>query len=90
MRKKYFIRLFRIDAKRRNLKRNDNETKRKQDKKKQKLPPFSLRSEMKRNRSEIVFASMRKKCFFASEAKENEMKQKLNEKEAKTSKRKRI
>jgi hypothetical protein len=33
MRKKGFFRLFRIDAKRRNLKRNENGTKRKRNKK---------------------------------------------------------
>ncbi len=58
--KKWFFRLFRIDAKHRNLKRNENETKRKRNEKEAKLPSFSLRSEMKRNRSEIIFASMRK------------------------------
>jgi hypothetical protein len=75
--------LFRIDAKHRNLKRNENETERKRNEKEAKLPSFSLRSEMKRNGSEIIFASMRKKC----------MKMKLsekNEKEVETSKRKRI
>jgi hypothetical protein len=58
--------LFRINAKHRNLKRNENETKRKQNEKEAKLPSFSLRSEMKRN-------------FFRFDAKkvyENEMKRK--------------
>jgi hypothetical protein len=67
--------LFRIDAKHRNLKRNENETKRKQNEKEVKLPSFSLRSEMKRNGSEIIFASMQKKC----------MKMKLIEKKRKRS-----
>jgi hypothetical protein len=57
-------------------------------------PSFSLRSEMKRNRSEIFFASMRKKCFFHLfshlKRNKNEMKRKQNEKETKTAKRKRI
>ncbi len=52
-RKKCFFRLFRNDAKRRNLKRNENGTKRKQNEKRsEKLLSFSLRSEMKQNRSE--------------------------------------
>ncbi len=46
-----------------------SETKMKQSKsktkKKQKLPSFSLWSEMKLNGSEIIFALTRKKCFFA-------------------------
>jgi hypothetical protein len=81
--KKWFSRLFRIDAKRRNLKRNEKEAKRKRNEKEAKLPSFSLRSKMKRNGSEIFFASMQRKC----------MKIKWSEKKtkkAKTSKRKRI
>jgi hypothetical protein len=74
--------MFRIDAKRSNLKRNENETKQKQIETEANLPSFSLRSEMKRNGSEIFFSSMRKVY-------ENDVKRK-NEKEAKTSKRKRI
>jgi hypothetical protein len=58
------------------MKQSENEMKKK-------LPSFSLRSEMKRNGSNIIFASMRKKVY------ENEIKRK-NEKEAKTSKRKMI
>jgi hypothetical protein len=58
-----FFRLFRIDAKHRNLKRNENETKQKPNEKEAKLLSFSLRSEMKQNGSEIFFASMRKKCL---------------------------
>jgi hypothetical protein len=49
------------------MKRTETETK-----KKQNFPSFSLWSEMKRNRSKIVFALMRKRCFslvFSSEAK---------------------
>ncbi len=52
--KKCFFRMFRIDVKRRNLKRNENGTKRKQNKKmkkSKKLPSFSLQSEMKRKGS---------------------------------------
>jgi hypothetical protein len=62
-------------------------------KKKRKLPSFLLRSEIKRNGSEIFFASMQKKWFFRLflhlKQNENEMKRKQNGKEAKTSKRKR-
>jgi hypothetical protein len=49
--KKCFFRLFCIDAKRRNLKRNENGTKRKQNEKSKKLPSFLLRSKMKRKGS---------------------------------------
>ncbi len=56
MRKKCFFRLFRIDAKRRNLKRNENGTKRKQNEKEAKnCHNFCSEvkwSEMKRNGSE--------------------------------------
>jgi hypothetical protein len=83
MRKTVIFCLFRIDATRRNLKRNENETKRKHNEKETKLPSYSLRSEMKRNGSEIFFRFDVKKMY------ENEMKRK-NKKEAKTSKRKRI
>jgi hypothetical protein len=60
----------------------------------EKLPSFSLRSEMKRNGSKklpsfLLQSEMGANFFFASMRK-NEMKQKQNEKEAKTSKRKRI
>jgi hypothetical protein len=58
-----FFALFRIDAKHRNLKRNEKETKRKLNEKEAKLPSSSLRSEMKRNGSKIIFASMRKKVY---------------------------
>jgi hypothetical protein len=59
-----------------------------------KLPSFSLRREMKRNRSEklpsfLLRSEMGANFFFASMRK-NEMKRKQNEKEAETSKRKRI
>jgi hypothetical protein len=63
MRKKVFFRLFRIDAKRKNQKRNENETKRKRNEKEAKLPSFSLQSGTKRNGSEIFFASIQKKCL---------------------------
>jgi hypothetical protein len=63
MRKKGIFRLFRIDAKRRNLKRNKNEAKRTRNKKEAKLLSFSLRSKMKRNESKIFFASMQKNCM---------------------------
>jgi hypothetical protein len=67
--------LFRIDAKRRNLKRNENETKRKRIKKEGKLPSFLLQSEMKRNGSEIFFLFVAKKVY------ENNMKRKNEKKE---------
>jgi hypothetical protein len=79
MRKKVFFRLFRIDAKRRNLKRNENETKRKKDAKKRKLPSFLLRSDMKLNR--------REKSVFFSPVFAPEAKRKLNE--AKTKRKRR-
>jgi hypothetical protein len=82
MRKKVFFRLFRIDAKYRNLKRKENETKRKRNEKEAKLPSFSLRSEMKRIGSEIFSLRCEKSVWKLNEAK--------NEKEAKTSTRKRI
>ncbi len=47
------------------MKQSENKTK-----KEAKLPSFSLRSKMKRNGSEIIFASMRKKVY------ENEIKRK--------------
>jgi hypothetical protein len=79
--------LFRIDAKRRNLKRNENGKKRKQNKKKaknchhfrfeakrkQKLPSFSLQSEMKQNGSEklpsFLLRSEMEANFFRFDAK---------------------
>jgi hypothetical protein len=64
--------LFRIDAKHRNLKQNEKETKRKRNKKEAKLPSFLLRSEMKRNGSIIIFASMRKKCIKMKKRKRSE------------------
>jgi hypothetical protein len=74
--------LFRIDAKHRNLQRNENKTKRKRNKKEVKLPSFSLGSEMKRNGSEIIFALMRKKCMKMklSEKKEEEAEKLQSEK----------
>jgi hypothetical protein len=68
-----FFRFFRIDAKRRNLKRNENEMKRKQNEKGAKTAVIFA---SKRNRSDISFASMRKSAFllvFTSDAKKNEM-----------------
>jgi hypothetical protein len=65
--------LFRIDAKHRNLKRNENETKRKRNEKEAKLPSFSLRSKMKPN-------------YFRFDAKnvyENEIKRKKTKKKRK-------
>jgi hypothetical protein len=57
--KKVLFRLFRIDAKCRNLKRNENGTKRKQNEKEaKKLLSFSLRSKLKQ-RAAIIFASKR-------------------------------
>jgi hypothetical protein len=106
--KKGFFCLFRIDAKHRNLKWNENRTKRKQNEKKQKTAIIfaSKRNEAKRKqKTAILFASKQKKQngseklpsfslrsemeanFFRFKAKKlNEAKQ--NEKEAKTSKRK--
>jgi hypothetical protein len=73
MRKKCFFRLFRIDAKRRNLKQNNNGTKRKQNKKKQKTAIIfaSKQNAAKRKRkTAIIFALKRneaKNCHhFAS------------------------
>ncbi len=70
------------------MERSENKTK-----KKQKLPSFSLWSWMKQNGSEIFFSSMQKsvfRLFSHLKRNENEIKQKQNEKEAKTSKWKRI
>ncbi len=71
-----FFRLFRISAKLGNLKWNENETKQNKTK--------------KAKRKQIFFASMQKSVSSHLKWIENEMKQKQNEKEAKTSKRKRI
>jgi hypothetical protein len=79
---KYFC-LFRIDAKRRNLKRKENETKQKGNEKEAKTAVIfaSKRNEAKRKQN--FFTSMRKKCFFSCFRIWIEMKRKQNEKEAK-------
>jgi vacuolar-type H+-ATPase subunit I/STV1 len=83
--------LFRIDAKRRNRKRNENEIKLKQNKKEAETAVIFA---SKRNISENFFASLQKMCFFRLfshlERNKKEIKQKQNEKEAETAKRKRI
>jgi hypothetical protein len=97
--KKVLFRLFCIDAKHRNLKRNKNGTKQKQNEKEtknchyfcfgakwsEKLPSFSLWSEMEaKNCHHFCFKPKWKQNFFALMRK-NEIKRKQNEKEAKTS-----
>ncbi len=66
MRKKFFFACFRIDAKERNLKRNENERKRKENEKEAKTAVnfASKRNEAKRKRN---FVSLRceKSAFFA-------------------------
>jgi hypothetical protein len=61
--------LFRIYAKRRNLKRNKNETKLKRNEKEAKLLSFSLQSEMKR-----TFFRLDEKKVFKNEMKQNNKK----------------
>jgi hypothetical protein len=79
--------LFRIDAKRRNLKRNENETKQKGNEKEAKTAVLfaSKQNEAKRKQNFVHFDA--KKGFFLlfSHLKQNknEMKRKQNEKEAK-------
>jgi hypothetical protein len=65
MQKKGFFRLFRINAKRRNLKRNENETKQKQNEKEAKTAIIfaSKRNEAKRKRN--FFLLRLKKVFFS-------------------------
>ncbi len=95
--KKCFFRLFCIDAKRRNLTRNEHGTKRKKTKEKRKIAIIfaSKRNKAKRkwknaiifaskrNGSKIFFASMRIKCFFAYFRIWNETKMKLSKNKAK-------
>jgi hypothetical protein len=82
--------LFRIEAKRRNLKRNENETKRKQNEKEAKTAIILALKLNEAKQKRNFFVSMQKKCILHMKRNENEMKQKLNEKGAKTSERKRI
>jgi hypothetical protein len=68
--KKGFFRLFRIDAKRRNLKRNENGTKRKQNEKKAKNCHnfrFSANEAKRKQKTAIIFASKQNgsEIFFA-------------------------
>ncbi len=94
MQKSAFFRLFRIDAKQSNLRRNENELKRKQNEKEAKTAIIfaSKRNEAKRKLN--FFGYHAKKVFFRLflhlKRNENEMKQEQNEKEAKTSRRKRM
>jgi hypothetical protein len=67
---------FCIDAKRRNLKQNENETNRKRNEKEAKLPSFSLQSEMKRNGSD--FCSLRCKKVLENEMKRKKQKRSKN------------
>jgi hypothetical protein len=75
--------LFRIDAKHRNLKQNENETKRKLNEKRSETAVIfaSVRNEAKRKRNYF--------CFDAKTVYEMKLSEK-NEKQAETSKRKRI
>jgi hypothetical protein len=82
-----FFRLFRIDVKRRNLKRNENESKRKQHKKEAETAIIFApkRNEVKQKKKFFCFDA--KKVFFLHlKRNENEMKRKQNEKEAKKDK----